>query len=806
MERYNIFLIFFFVTICQAEEFDTDFLVGKAGKHSFSDSDLAGFKDGNFTVDVNVNGKFVGEKSIRIVKMDKALKSCMTRDTLHSLGITSDSALSGACHFLTEWVQGASESYDETSHSLNLSIPDKQIVKNDRYKVSPVRWDYGESMFYTNYSASMNASESAGGNRFNSAYLDFDNGFNVKSWQFHNRTTAVSAQNVTKTYVRDLYVEKPLPQKQIVFKGGRSFFSSEGLDSFAYKGVRVSSDDSMLNQTLIKYAPKVEGVISSQAKIVILQQNNIIYQGVFPPGKYSISELNLLNEYDSITVYVNEAGKPPYRYFLPVHSASGLLKPGRKKWSLTGGVTDLNDNYYRSAAFTAIGYKKGISNAFSLRSGGLLLSNRYAVLTSGGDFFTDAGLFSGSLSFARQEAGNGNSKCGIVVSSSYNKNIESMKINISSGLTRYSRSGITGMEGTLARQKTSPVIERFFSPVVRNEFDFNLSKALEKSDISVRLSMMDYYRSSENDVRYGAHYQHFFYGWSMNVSVSRTLSYSGPGELTYDLSVAVPLTFGQKKYYSDSGITASRQAAKFHSSVSSTFGSDERDSFNVYTGREIYGKSYDNQEFGGSVGFDSMYNNTSLGMSKSATFRQFSASSTGSVILHNQGITLGKSVGKSFALVNAPGAAGAKIDNGSSVIDSNGYGIVPSVTPYAENLINLSPGSMNSDVELPVTSKSVVPVSGAMLKIRYRTITGVPVLVKIQNRDMPAGLTVRDADGTAVGMTGQSSLIYLRQSSEEHRYSVSPDDISHNRCNFRIAISPAELHKKFLKREVVCDP
>lgn len=60
----------------------------------------------------------------------------------------------------------------------------------------------------------------------------------------------------------------------------------------------------------------------------------------------------------------------------------------------------------------------------------------------------------------------------------------------------------------------------------------------------------------------------------------------------------------------------------------------------------------------------------SSGYSYSNDSRTINMNANGGVLIHSDGITFSTSMGDSIALVHAPGAHGAKLNNGSSIIDS----------------------------------------------------------------------------------------------------------------------------------------
>ncbi|WP_164098542.1 fimbria/pilus outer membrane usher protein, partial [Serratia marcescens] len=69
---------------------------------------------------------------------------------------------------------------------------------------------------------------------------------------------------------------------------------------------------------------------------------------------------------------------------------------------------------------------------------------------------------------------------------------------------------------------------------------------------------------------------------------------------------------------------------------------------------------------------------------------------SGTLVLHSGGITLGPYTSDTFALIHADGAQGAVVQNGQgAVIDHFGYAILPTLSPYRRNNISLDTRHMN---------------------------------------------------------------------------------------------------------------
>ncbi len=104
------------------------------------------------------------------------------------------------------------------------------------------------------------------------------------------------------------------------------------------------------------------------------------------------------------------------------------------------------------------------------------------------------------------------------------------------------------------------------------------------------------------------------------------------------------------------------------------------------------------------------------------------------MVAHPHGVTFGQTVGESFAIVRAPGAAGVAVQNGNNVhTDWRGYAVVPSLTAYRKNVITLDTESMADDTDVDQQGQTVIPGGGAVVMANYQTHIGNRVLFTLRN-------------------------------------------------------------------------
>lgn len=137
-------------------------------------------------------------------------------------------------------------------------------------------------------------------------------------------------------------------------------------------------------------------------------------------------------------------------------------------------------------------------------------------------------------------------------------------------------------------------------------------------------------------------------------------------------------------------------------------------------------------------------------------------------------------MGDTFALVEAPGAEGARVGSGQgSTVNSGGYALVPSLTPYRYNNVTLDGSAMNTNAELQESQRRVAPMAGAAVKLRFATLAGYPLLITVSGKEtLPVGTSVIDDRGRVVGMVAQGNQVYARVEGEQGRLTLEGGDCS----------------------------
>ena len=192
-------------------------------------------------------------------------------------------------------------------------------------------------------------------------------------------------------------------------------------------------------------------------------------------------------------------------------------------------------------------------------------------------------------------------------------------------------------------------------------------------------------------------------------------------------------------------------------------------------------------------------------------YSQASFSMAGTVVAHPGGITFGQPAGDTLAIVQAPHAAGARVVNAPGVrINRFGYALVPYVTPYTFNNIELDPTGLSLDVQLAATSARVAPYGGSVAMVKFETQYGRSALVRARmddGRAVPFGAQVSDGQGQVLGVVGQGGRLLVRGVEDEGTLVLSwPEDGADRQCRVAYRLPAPAAGADYPTLDVRCTP
>jgi len=805
-------------------EFDSTFLQGGTNA-----AELQKFSKGNFIapgkyqVDIVINQVAVGRDNVEFQAMQsqESAKPCLTVDVLDRAGLDllkisgMDLKDRQACVDLASKIVPSSVHYDDGEQRLLLSVPQAYLRRSIQGYVDPSQWDSGVNagMLNYNYGSFYSSTQQEGVQNF----LGLTAGVNVAGWRLRSQSNFDWNSRVRHWQNRNTYAQREVQSLSSQLTLGD--FSTNGnlFDSFSMRGVQIASDERMLPDALSGYAPIVRGQANSNAKVKITQNGYVVYETTVAPGPFEINDLYPSGYGGDLEVSVTEADGQERKFRVPYASVVRMLRPGAQRYSAALGQ-------YRSGFDTGskrmvgqLTYERGLNNTFTGYTG-MLAAEGYTAPMVGVAMNTSLGAFGLDVTHARTQVspeGEKGTSTGQSARISYSKTLPETGSSVSIAAYRYSTSGfynladaMQALDGINAKDwrdafSDPNYLDGSTSLFERRDFDTTYKASRQRSTLQATLSQSlgehgsiyfngiasNYWNQKGKSLQYQVGYSGSTRYFNYSISAMRSTNQSGERDDQLAVTFNIPLG---GTISASSSVTFNKNGTGLQGSVGGSGGSNNEYDWGVSSNKDEQSRksisSYGNYRGGmgtlsASVGSGTGYNQASLGAS-------------GSVVLHPGGVTFGQQVSETFGVIEAPGAAGASITSQSGIkVDERGYAVVPYLSPYRRNTLDIDPRGISDDVEFTSTTRSVVPRAGAVVIAKFETVTGRAVVIDLQlpaGTNVPFGTEVLSANGAVAGVVGQGGRVMVRGVEDAGTLMVKWGESQAQQCQVTYALPPAE--------------
>ncbi|MCS3602139.1 outer membrane usher protein [Buttiauxella sp. BIGb0471] len=776
--------------------------------------DLSSFEDkggqmpGTYRVDVFLNNEKMETRNVefrmaRDAKGSDALQPCIPVDDLANWGVLVKKypelgAPGNTCANLTAIPQANSEFRFERLQLL-LSLPQTAVSNSARGWVDPKLWDQGIPAVLLNYSVSgaNNYAKSGQGNDSNSQYVNLRPGINIGAWRLRNYTTWSRSDNGGVNGKAEnhwdtvyTYAQRDIIALKSQFTVGDSSTAADVFDSISFRGAQLASDDDMLPESLRGYAPMVRGIARTNAQVTVRQNGYMIYQTYVAPGSFEITDMYPTGGAGDLYVTIKESDGSEQQLVIPYASLPVMQREGRLKYAVTSGVYRSYDNSVDQTPLSEGTVIYGLPWGYTVYGGGQFASKYQSLAMGLGKNLGELGALSVDVTQSWAKQKNQDKENGQSWRVRYSKNFVQTGTNFAIAGYRYATDGYWGMQevlDTYTDGNTYQLQERR-----RNRAELTVSQNLWEGggNLGLTAAREDYWNTDRRMESYTASYNNsrngISYGLSYTYNLNSTVNYGSGSHRSgriYDkdqlfaFNVSIPLSklFGDKTSttYANYMLNTSKDGNTNNSvSVGGTTLQDNNLSWNVQQG---YGSQ--GQGNNGAVNTDwrATYGEINGGYTYDHNSQRLNYGAQGGIIAHENGVTFGQPMSETVALVVAPEAKGVSVQGQTGVkTDFRGYAVVPYASPYRKNDLTLNTQTFGDDTEVAITTQTVIPTRGAVVKATYQTSVGYRVLMTLlrtNGQPVPFGAIVtsqdtRGAEGFIVGDAGQAYLTGLAQNGQ----------------------------------------
>ena len=837
-------------------EFDRSMLAG--GDRDATD--IARFEHGNpvlsgtYNLDVYVNKNWVGRLDIRFAAptSNASAVPCISTDSLARMGLAPAKNAgaaaarmqhSAACVQLADLIPGAKLTLELSDLRLDASIPQAYMGQMPRGYVNQASWDAGVPAFLLNYNFNSYHTTNSGQGQ-TSTYLGLRAGLNIGGWQLRQDSTVTWQSGYAGTpgqrhwHNIDAYAQRALPKLRAKITLGDSFTDGAVFDSFGLRGVQVATDDQMLPQSLRGYAPVVRGVATTNARVTISQNGVQICQTTVAPGPFVIRDLYPTGYGGDLEVIVTEADGRQHSFSVPYASVAQLLRAGITRFDLAAGVMRDNTLQDKPGVIQAT-VQHGFNNFFTGYVG-VQGSAGYAAALIGGALNTRLGALALDVTQAHANIPGYGARNGQSLRVTYSKIIPETDTSFAVAAYRYSTSGFLsllnaesardyinhGLAALQYRPSNVPMVDgvpmlNLLTPAQRaaltgtvyngsnpftpqgllqqkDRLTLSLSQRLSNDGGSLyaNASINDYWNQHGRDTQFQLGYNNHFRRLSYGISVGRGRTQFGGYDNQVFLNVSLPLGNGVRAPSLSLNINHDANTGTQEQAVLNG-AAGEWNQF-TYGATASHGDNGTGNTISVSAGYHSPYAVLNASAGKGSGYSQQSFGASGAVVAHQGGITFGQPMADTVAIVHVPGAAGAHILNAPGVsVDRSGYALVPYLTPYELDTIQIDPQGLPLGVQLGATSAQVAPYAGAVVMVNFKSRNGRALIARIRmagGKPAPFGAQVFDAKDEPLGVVGQAGLTLLRGVASSGSLRVKWQDAqgAEQACTFAYSLPKSE--------------
>lgn len=754
--------------------------------------------EGQQVLDISLNGtKIKSQVPVTFRKKniaDKSAQPCIDADMVKLLQLKSGmpEAVKGKCVFLSDITKQGRWNVQQSTLTLDFLIPQILLNRMPRDYIPISEWDAGTPLIFMRHNTSFTRNLMRD-SHYNYLWSMINAGGNLGMWQLRHQANLRYMESSTggdhyKWNSVRTWVQRPLPTISSELMVGDTYTDSAMFGSMSFNGVKLATDQRMWAQGRRGYAPEVRGVAATNARVLISQAGNVIYETQVPPGPFLIDDLYNTRSQGDLKVQIIEADGKSSFFTVPYAAVPNSMRPGNLSYQFAAGKVR---NYYSVPnAFVEGVLQYGVNNSITSNTGARF-ANDYQALLVGGVYASELGALSVNTTWSHARVENDMTKSGWRAEASYSKTFET-NTNIVLAAYRYSTSGYRDLEDVLGVRRQEKGGAEYYSDTLkqRNRFTATLSQNMgDYGTLALSGSSTDYYNNRSRISEMQLSYNNMWKRISYNVNVGRQRSswsnnnvysvndadydssrYQKYTENVISFGISMPLDWRDNRSTVSLDMTRDKETTSAMTTLSGSAGQESDFTYSLYSSYDKYrnieeGKSHD-MRWGANVQERTRMGTLRASYARSDDYHQLGLGTAGTLAIHGGGVTYGPYASDTFALVEAKGANGARVNNAQGAkIDAFGYAIVPSLAPYRYNTISLDGNSMSQDVELEGGNVRVVPVLGGVPKVAFKTLGGTAALIMANLPDgtpVPMGADVKDSQGNSVGMAGQNGQIYAR--------------------------------------------
>lgn len=726
---------------------------------------------GQYYVDVLVNNEGKGKALLTITPEEElAGMLCLSPEWLKSADVpilldryASEYNEKADCYQLARSPYTRVD-FNYGNQSLVFSVPQTNLID----KTDPSQWDYGVNALRLQYDANVMGKSNGG----TSANGNVDLNVNLGRWVLSsNMNGSRDSGGNTNFSFRDATLSTALSSVRGDLRLGKSVTRSEQFSDFGFYGASLRSNNNMIPWDVRGYAPLINGVATTTSRITVTQNGYPVYSQVVQPGPYELRDIRPVGNGDlEVTVEDANGRKTVTRY--PVTTLPTLLRSGEIQYDISVGLRSSSGDIGKpfSAGDKGIFWLGSLGYGFgnTTVSSAIIWHNKYRA---GGVTLTQSlgelGAVSVGGSMSRAVYDNKEVKHGQSIGVTYAKSFADTT-NLHLMAYRYQSQGYVEFANFNPQ-------DRYTAYNRKSRYEMQLTQILPwSSSLGVSAWREDYWNRHGQAV--GASLSSGFtlfndVAFSVSAGFNR-YPYREKDDYSMLLTMSLPFVMGGVNHSSVSSVSySSVSGSQFQTSTSASL--TERLGYSV--GAAVSDNGTRSASANINYGFNAVQTNAGVSQNRDGT--SFNAGFSGSVVATAEsGLLFTRDRSSTMGIVHIPDVPGVRF-NGSPETNGKGYTVV-SLSDYNQNRIDVDMENVPDNLDLDVTSYSVVPTEKAVVYREFGASYVKRYFLQVKNRQgqLLNGGDAKTEQGLSAGFITRNGVLSMSLMNEPKEVTVSQGD------------------------------
>ncbi|MBV4413870.1 fimbrial biogenesis outer membrane usher protein [Enterobacteriaceae bacterium YMB-R22] len=634
-------------------------------------------------------------------RLEWDVKGCLTQETMQ--------------HFhLQYW-------YRPQAQLLTLLFPDAALNAQQN-GVSTSRWDDGINAFFMNYRLDVNRTNAhySWDTTGTDANLALESGLNVGAWRLRYQNTLWREKSGEHgSYSNGYSLWRSVRALRSRLTLGDDYTSSNMFDSMAYRGVRLASDQAMFPDRWRPYNPWINGYARSEAEVSISQNGERVYRIHVPPGPFIIRDFYPPDDQGNLELTIQESDGTERTRTLPYSIMPNLMQHNKVDYEVVvgrfkpwHGIEMDKERFWQTTL--SWGAWPGLTLFAGFQQGVRYLGQ---VVGMGGNLGA-FGALSMDVSTARYRQ-NAQNLDGAVWRLRYAKAFLSTETNLTAQLQWYpDGSKYRSLEEKISREAAlkSDWDDDTTLRALKGQVEINQNFG-EDSSVSLiwERTRGRRYTGNSDSLTLSVNTNWRDVDISLYGGYERARNY--PTQTTLGINVSIPFAFGSRVtnvgYLSE---LASRGESSHGMNIYGSAGEDNNLRYDV-TAKHVV---HSTDELNASLGWQYNAGQLNVSTTRGGGRRDWHADTSGSVLVHGGGVTLGQTLGSTSALVEVPNTPGVGFYNQfGSTTNREGELLVSYMTPWRVNRVTMDTYALPEEMHFDNDELEAVPTDGAIVRLRF---------------------------------------------------------------------------------------